>query len=67
MAKDSNEVNKINRPRQYSMRNNRLRAAQADQQLSYVALDVETKPTQREFLVLLGVRTAQVRREQSFC
>lgn len=28
---------------------------------------METKPTQREFLVLLGVRTAQVRREQSFC
>ena len=49
------------------MRNNRLRAAQADQQLSYVALDVETKPTQREFLVLLGVRTAQVPKEQSFC
>ena len=35
-----------------------LRAAQADQQLSYVTLDVETTPTQREFPVPLGVRTA---------
>ena len=34
------------------------RAAQADQQLSYVTLDVETRPTQREFPVPLGVRTA---------
>ena len=34
-----------------------LRAAQADQQLSYVALNVETKPTHREFFVRLRVRT----------
>ena len=34
------------------------RAAQADWNLSYVALDVQTKPTKREFPVLLGVRTA---------
>ena len=57
-AKDSNEVNKITGQDGTVRGTTGPRAAQADQQLSYVTLDVETTPTQREFPVPLGVRTA---------
>lgn len=57
-AKDSNEVNKITGRDGTEQGTTGPRAAQADQQLSYVTLDVETTPTQREFPVPLGVRTA---------
>ena len=56
-AKDSNEVNKITGQDGTVRGTTGLRAAQADQQLSYVTLDVETTPTQREFPVPLRVRT----------
>ena len=57
-AKDSNEVNKITGRDGTERGTTGPRAAQADQQLSYVTLDVETTPTQGEFPVPLGVRTA---------
>ena len=57
-AKDSNEVNKITGQDGTERGTTGPRAAQADQQLSYITLDVETTPTQREFPVPLGIRTA---------
>lgn len=56
-VKDSNEVNKITRPGRYSMRNNWPESSTGRLTTKLCPLDVEVKPTQREFLVLLGVRT----------
>ena len=57
-AKDSNKVNKITFQDSTERGTTGPRAAQEDQQLSYVTLDVGTTPTERELPVPLGVRTA---------